>query len=171
MVLLLTGFCFQALCQTAPVAAPPQVPYNIVYESLFHKILFLESVRKKLDSQGKSGADARSVIQRTLALTDQETATLKALAADWQTQRAANQSATAAAFQAAHNQIVASGAAAASALQQIQSVRSQRNAIDAAHIQQFQTAVGSARFAVIDAAVKATSTAAPMTMPAPGTQP
>jgi adenylate kinase len=36
--------------------------------------------------------------------------------------------------------------------------RRNRSAIDAAHIQQFQSSLGSARFAVIDAAVQAAST-------------
>lgn len=171
VVLLLGGFCFQALCQTAPVAAPPQVPYVIVYEGLFHKTLFLEGVAAKLDAKKKDSSGARAVIQNMLGLTSQEAATLKALAADWQTQMAANQAATAAAFQAAHNQIVAAGAATAAQTQAIQAVRTQRWAIDTAHIQQLQSAVGAARFAVIDAAVQSTSTVKAMTMPTFTNQP
>jgi hypothetical protein len=165
IALLLAGSAVHALCQTAAAATPPQVPYVIVYEGLFHKVLFLEDVAAKLDAKKKDSSGAHAVIQKMLGLTDQETATLKALAADWQTQMTANQAATAEVFQAAHNQIVASGAATAAQLQQAQAVRNQRWAVDTAHIQQFQAAVGSARFAAIDAAVQATSTVRAMTMP------
>jgi hypothetical protein len=44
----------------------------------------------------------------------------------------------------------------------------QRRAIAAAHIQQFQAGVGSARFALIDAAVRASSTVQAMKIPPPG---
>ncbi len=171
VVLLLAGFGFQALCQTTPAATPPQVPYVIVYEALFHKILFQEDVAAKLDARKKDSSGARAVVQKMLNLTDQETAALKALAADWQTQMTSNQSATSTAFLAAHGQIVASGAATAAQAQQVQAVRAQRWAIDTAHIQQLQDAVGAARFAVIDSAVKATSTVKPLTMPTYATQP
>jgi hypothetical protein len=171
LVLLLAGFGFQSLCQTAPAAAPPQVPYVIVYEGLFHKVLFLEGVAAKLDAKGKDSSGARAVIQNMLSLTSNEAATLKALAAQWQTQMTANQAATAAAFQAAQKQIVASGAATAAQLQAVQAVRNQRWALDTAHIQQLQAAVGSARFSVIDAAVQPTSTVKAMTMPTFTTQP
>lgn len=164
VALLLSGFGFQALCQTAPAAAPPQVPYVIIYDGLFHKVLFLEGVAAKLDANKKDSSGARGVIQNMLGLTSTEAATLNALAADWQTQMTGNQTATTAAFQAASNQIAASGAATAAQSQQIQAVRSQRWAIDTAHIQQLQAAVGSARFAVIDAAVQATSTVKAMTV-------
>jgi hypothetical protein len=92
-----------------------------------------------------------------IGLTDQETSTLNALAADWQTQIAANQAQAAPLLQAAHSQMGASGTPSASLAQQILGVESQRSAIDAAHIQQFRSAVGAARFALIDAAVQAAS--------------
>jgi len=157
-VLLLAGFGFQALSQTAPAAAAPKVPDNIVYEAFFHKVLFLEDVAKKLDAQKKSGARARATMQHVIGMTDQEAATLKAVAADWQTQLTANRAAVAPFFQAAKSQVAASGAPSASTVQQIQALQSQRVAIATAHIQQFQAGVGSARFAVIDAAVRASST-------------
>jgi hypothetical protein len=158
-VLLLVGFGFQGLCQTAPAAAsPPKVPDNIVYEAFFQKVLFLEDVAKKLDARKKSGARARATIQHAIGMTDKEAATLKALAADWRTQLVANQAANAPLFQAAKSQVAASGALSASTVQQIQALQSQRAAIATAHIQQFQAGVGSARFALIDAAVRASST-------------
>ena len=166
VVLLLAGFGFQAPCQTAPAAAPPpKVPDNIVYEAFFHKVLFLEDVAKKLDAQKKDGARARATIQHVISLTDQETATLKALAVDWQTQLAANRAAIAPFFQVAKSQTAASGAPSASTVQQIQALQGQRVAIATAHIQQFQAGVGSARFALIDAAVRASSTVHAVKMP------
>jgi hypothetical protein len=168
VVLLLTGFRFQAFCQTAPAAAPsPKVPNNIVYEAFFRKVLFLQDLAAKQDAQKKSGAAARSAIQKAVGLTDQETAILNALAADWKTQVAANLATAAPLIQAAHGQMTASGAAAPSVVQQLRGLESQRSAIDAAHIQQFQSAVGSARFAVIDAAVQATSTVKTLKVPPP----
>jgi hypothetical protein len=50
VALLLTGFCFQALCQSA-VTPSPKVPNNIVYEALFRKVIFLQNVANKLDAQ------------------------------------------------------------------------------------------------------------------------
>lgn len=65
----------------------------------------------------------------------------------------------------------ASGAAATSLTQQIQGLQSQRSVIDAAHIQQFQSAVGATRFAAIDAAVQATSTVKTVAAPGIGGKP
>jgi hypothetical protein len=110
-------------------------------------VLFLEDLAKKLDAQKKDGATARSTIQRTIKLTDQEAAALKALAAHWQTQLTANRAAAEPLFKAAQSQVAASGAASA------------------ALVQQFQTGVGSARFALIDAAVRASSTVLAVKIP------
>jgi hypothetical protein len=109
--------------------------------------MFLEDLAKKLDAQKKDGASARSTIQRTIKLTDQEAATLKALAADWQTQLTANRAAAEPLFKAAQGQVATSAAASA------------------ALVQQFQTGVGSARFALIDAAVRASSTVQAVKVP------
>jgi hypothetical protein len=169
VVLLLTGFGSQALCQTAPAATPsPAVPRNIVYEAFFRKVLFLQDVANKLDAKKEDGAAARAAVQKAVGLTDQETSTLNALAADWKTQIAANLTAAAPLIQTAHSQMSTSGAVAPSLVQQIQGLQSNRSAIDAAHIQQFQSSLGSARFAVIDAAVQAASTVKTVKVQPPG---
>jgi hypothetical protein len=65
-LLLLGGL--RAPCQTASAAtAKPQIPTNIAYEFFFGRVLFLDSVADKRESQGRAAGRRAFRVKRRLA--------------------------------------------------------------------------------------------------------
>jgi hypothetical protein len=87
----------------------------------------------------------RSLVQMQAGLTDQEGAALKAIAADWR----ASDSGIVSTSQA----LVKAGAAANAV--QLQALAAQRQQLVTTHISQLQSALGPARFQILDSFVRA----------------
>lgn len=162
-IVLLTGSCFQVVCQS--VAPAQRVPQTVTYEALFRRVLFIEDVANKLEMQGSSGAPARSRIQTSLGLTDQEANALRTIAKDWQIQLAANQSAAKPVIQAARNEAQVTGTPSADLLKQLRDLQDQRDQLDGGHIAQLKAALGAPRFDQVDLLVRSTSTVRQLAVP------
>lgn len=143
----LTVLSLPAYCQSPPANQLTTVPDFVLYDHFMFRIVWLEKQANNLEAQGKDGTFMRSWAQRSAGLTDQETASLKAIALDCQT-------ATSAILAAAR--AVAPASAHTAVPQQSQSLLSQQEQTILGHVGQLQTAFGPARFAVLDSFVRQT---------------
>jgi len=130
-----------AYCQSPPATNPTTVPEYVLYDHFLSRVVWFETRANSLKAQGKDDGFLRSWMQQYAGLTSQETANLKAIAADCHAQTSANLSAARA--------VAAAGAYTAGS-QQAQSLASQQQQTVLGHISQLQAAFGAARFAVLD---------------------
>jgi hypothetical protein len=150
VTLLLAGLGFPALCQQQQPTQATPVPDHAIYGAFLHRVKWLNDLADKYDSRGKAASAVyfRSTLQRTAGLTAQEEAAVKAIAADW---RAGDLS-----IVNAGQALVKAGATANSA--RLTALLKQRQQLVATHIGQLQSAMGAARFQMLDGFVRATST-------------
>lgn len=126
------------------VQPSPQDAHLFAYDSFFFRVMWLEDKANQLVSQGKTDAYARFVIQKEFAPTDAQTASLKAIAADYRTQFNAIQKQAKALLTAGQK---------GSTSPQLGDLFNQRRQVTADHINQLQMALGPMRFAALDALV------------------
>lgn len=112
----------------------------MAWSGLFRSVNWYESIADRDVAQGYSDAGPRGQTQRTVGLTTAETASLKAVAADWKVQWDAILVTT--------KSMMANGATAKTS-PALLAVRNQRDAMIADHINQILAAFGASRFAVI----------------------
>ena len=99
----------------------------------------------------------RSAIQTAAQLTDQETATLKAISADAEAAVTAFNAQAAPLIQAGRTQAAASNTLAPAISQQLAALETQRDQAVLNHIQQLQNGFTPQRFQLLDAFIRATS--------------
>ena len=143
----LTVLSLPAYCQSPPASKLTNVPDFVLYDHFLFRVVWLENQANSLKAQGKDDTFMRSWMQTKAGLSDQETASLKAIATDCR--------ATPSAIVSAVRSLAAAGANFATS-QQVQSLASQRRQTVLDHMGQLQTALGPARFAVLDAYVRQT---------------
>src|ERR1035441_10178719 len=138
-------------------SSPAAVPDRILYQFFFHHVMNLESVANQLDAKGKSGKAIRSAIQIAAKLTNQETATLKAISADSEAAVSAFNAQAAPLIQAGRTQVAASNTLAPAISQHLAALETQRDQAVLNHIQQLQNGFTPQRFQLLDAFIRATS--------------
>jgi hypothetical protein len=155
---LLAGLGLPALCQqpqtsqaaqTTQAATP--LPDYAVYGAFLYRVKWLSDLADRYAARGKAAsADYfRSLVRTQAGLTAQEGAALSAIAADW---RAGDSGILNTA------QGLAKAGAAANAAQ-LQALAVQRQQLVTSHISQLQSALGPARFQILDSFVRTTPTA------------
>lgn len=142
LMAILAGVGLPALSQ---IQSPNPTSYSnyelLVYHAFFTRAQWLQSQAGRLDALGENGSFLRSTIMREAGLTAAEAASLNVIAADW--------SAGDLAISNAAKALVASGTAHYSP--GLQSLAGQRKQVVADHVDQLKTAMGPARFAVLNA--------------------
>jgi hypothetical protein len=133
------------------------VPDRILYQFFFHHVMNLESVANQLDAKGKSSKAVRSAIQIAAKLTNQETATLKAISADSEAAVTTLNAQAAPLIQAGRTQAAASNTLAPAISQQLAALETQRDQAVLNHIQQLRNGFTAQRFQLLDAFIRATS--------------
>lgn len=164
--ILLTALLSRATCQTIPTAMGYQIPDEILYESFFHRVLFLDGVVKRAGTpRGWDTLPPRQRIQRVVGLSDSETQTLLTTAQDWQARVAATDQAATEAAQTARAQEATSGAPSPATLQQLKSLQAKREQLALGCVAQLRAALGTNRFKVLDFYVRRTSTLKMVSVP------
>jgi len=131
-----------AYCQSLPAKQTTTVPDYILYDRFLHRVMWFQGIADNLKAQGKDDTFMRSWVKANAGLTAGEESTLKAIAADCE-------ASTSAAMDAARALIPT--AASPGVAQQIQALLSQRQQTVQDHVSQLQTALGPARYALLDA--------------------
>lgn len=121
-------------------------PQIVLYHFFFIRAAFLQDQAAKAVASGKDGSGLGQLIQRQAGLTAQEGASVTVIAGDWKSKDTAILSVA---------RPLAGPAAAANAAQ-LQQLTAQRLQNIADHLNQLQSALGQARFAVLDYYVHST---------------
>ena len=150
--LMVGGLGVPVFCQDAPVRPRPPVPYHIVYDSFFFRVMWFEKQADQYVAQGKDDGGLRSRIRRQAGLTAVEDATLKNVARDYSLK----------------NDVLldtmrtfAKAGMRPDQSPELRDLLSQRekNVLD--HVAQLRSALGPAQFKLLDMYVRRTSTVRP----------
>jgi hypothetical protein len=142
VVAFLAVLSLRAYCQSPPAMLTTAVPDYVLYDRFLYRVTWFESQANNLKAQGKSDAFMRSWMRLHAGLSAQEETTLKAVAADCEAQTSATMSAARALVAAGANPTTSS---------QVQSLLSQRQQTVHGHMGQLQSALGTLRYAMLDA--------------------
>lgn len=124
-----------------------------MYDSLFFRVTWLESLADRLAAEGKTDSAIRAAIRRELGLNPQEESALKEIARAWRTQNEA--------ILASARAVTAAAGPAAASSAEVQGLMERRIQTVRDHIAQLQGSFGAARFQEIDAAVRRKSAIRP----------
>ena len=134
-----------AYCQSPPANTLTNVPDFVLYDHFLFRVVWLENQANSLKAQGKDDRFMRSWMQTKAGLSDQEIASLKAIAADCRN--------TTSAIVGSIQTLAAAGTSLAASPQAQSLVSQQRQAV-LDHIGRLRTAFGPVRFGVLDAYVR-----------------
>lgn len=149
---LLVGLGAPSFSQDAAVRPRPPVPYHIVYDSFFFRVLGFEKQADEYAAQGKDDSGLRSQIRRQAGLTAVEDAILKNVARDY----------------GVKNEVLletmktlAKGGMRPDQSLELRELLGQRekNVLD--HVAQLRSALGPAQFKLLDMYVRRSSTVRP----------
>jgi hypothetical protein len=149
---LLAGLGVPAFCQNAPVQPLPQVPYSVIYDSFFFRVMWLESRADKLAAEKADDSGARWQTRTRAGLTEAEDAAVKRIARSW--------SAKLDTILAVVRPLAAAGLGRDQS-PLLRDLATQRERMVLDHVAQLQSALGPASFKLLDMYVRRTSTVRP----------
>jgi hypothetical protein len=149
---LLVGLGAPIFCQETSIRPRPPVPYHIVYDSFFFRVMWFEKLADQYAAQGKDDSGLRSQIRQQAQLTAAEDETLKSVARDYSLKNDVLLETM---------RIFAKAGTRPDQSPELRDLLSQRekNVLD--HVAQLRSALGPAQFKLLDMYVRRTSTVRP----------
>jgi hypothetical protein len=158
-VIVLAGLAGGSWAQVPrPLRSGAVVPDTALYESFFYRVYFIDRVARDAERRGLDGGAALSRFQRSMGLSDQEMAVLRAVAADWRANFEAFVQEAAPWAEAARDRRDANGEPPPDLAPRLKALVEKRRRIVQDGIDRLKAAFGPVRFFSFDTHVRATST-------------
>jgi hypothetical protein len=149
---LLVGLGAPSFSQDAAIRPRPPVPYHIVYDSFFFRVMWFEKQADQYAAQGKDDSGLRSQIRLQARLTAAEEATLKNVARDYSVKNDVLLETM---------RTLAKGGMRPDLSPELRDLLSQREKNVLNHVAQLRSTLGPAQFKLLDMYVRRSSTVRP----------